>query len=185
VWRGRLEEIGIRVINALIEMGDIDCARRTLEANIAAEAIVSTETSQRIALLYLKIGDLKKARAVQNVAGDLQPLLAIADGRYTEAAEHWEVQLQENSAGNRSSLLKQNLAVAYLYSGMIAKARDALHGLVDIGESFESLTVNLATLYELSSDRSKDLKLAAAAKIAGYQKDRGIITPLINAAFKL
>jgi tetratricopeptide (TPR) repeat protein len=185
VWRGRLEEIGIRVINALIEMGDIDCARRTLEANIAAEAIVSTETSQRIALLYLKIGDLKKARAVQNVAEDLQPLLAIADGRYTEAAEHWEVQLQANSAGDRSSLLKQNLAVAYLYSGMIAKARDALHGLVDIGESFESLTVNLATLYELSSDRSKDLKLAAAAKIAGYQKDRGIMTPLINAAFKL
>jgi lipopolysaccharide biosynthesis regulator YciM len=95
------------------------------------------------------------------------------------------VQLQANSAGDRSSLLKQNLAVAYLYSGMIAKARDALHGLVDIGESFESLTVNLATLYELSSDRSKDLKLAAAAKIAGYQKDRGIMTPLINAAFKL
>jgi tetratricopeptide (TPR) repeat protein len=185
VWRARLEEIGIRVVNALIEMGDIDCARRTLEANIAVEATVSTENAQRIALLYVKIGDIKKAQAVQHAAGDLLPLLAIAKGRYEEAAKYWEAQLDAGTTEDKASLIRQNLAVAYLYAGMIVKARDILHGLVDEGESFESLTVNLATLYELSSDRSKELKLAAATKIAANQRDRSVMTPLTNVALKL
>lgn len=184
IWRARLEEIGIRVVNALIEMGDLDCARRTLESNIAAETVVSPEIAQRIALLYLKIGDIKKAQAVENVAKELEPLFAVAEGRYIDAAQLWEAQLEFNAEDN-NALLKQNLAVAYLYAGMISKSRDILRDLVDNGESFESLTVNLATLYELSSDRSKELKLAAAAKIAAYQKDRGAMKPLTNAAFKL
>lgn len=185
VWRARLEEIGIRVVNALIEMSDMDCARRTLEANIGTNTTVSTENAQRIALLYLKVGDIKKARTVQNATGDLEPLLAIADGRYEEAAKYWEAQLEAETTEETTSLLRQNLAVAYLYAGMIVKARDILHGLVDKGESFESLTVNLATLFDLSSDRSRDFKLAAATKIASYQQERGAMMPLTNAAFKL
>ena len=184
-WRARLQEIGIRVVNALIEMGDLDCASRTLESAIAVDTAVSPETAQRITLLYLKIGDIKKARTVQGAPGDLEPLFAIADGRYEVAVKLWEGLLEADLTGKSNSLVKQNLAVAYLYVGQISKSREILHGLVDDGECFESLTINLATLYELSSDRSKDLKLVAAAKIANQQKERSMMTPLANAAFKL
>ncbi len=112
-------------------------------------------------------------------------MFAIAEGRYEDPARLWEGQLEAGLPEDSIPLLKQNLAVAYLYAGQISKSRDTLHALVEEGPSFESLTINLATLYELSSDRSKELKLAAAAKIAFRQKDRSIATPLNNAAFKL
>ena len=185
LWRSRLEEIGVRVVNSLIEMGDFECARRTLESSIAAGSIVSTENAQRIALLYLKIGDIKKAQAMDNVGEDLEPLFAMAEGRYVDAAEQWEARLEKGPAEGSNALLKQNLAVACLYTGNIAKSKDILETLVADGDSFESLTVNLATLYELSSDRSRELKLATAAKIVEYQKDQGAMIPLTNAAFKL
>ena len=185
MWRLRLEEIGIRVVNSLIEMGDVDCARRTLESYFAASTSVSPENAQRLALLYLKIGDIKKAQAIDDVGEDLEPLFAMAEGRYVDAAEQWEARLERGPAEGSNALIKQNLAVAYLYTGEIAKSKDILESLVADGESFESLTVNLATLYELSSDRSKELKLATAAKIAERQKDRGATIPLTNAAFKL
>ena len=185
LWRLRLEEIGIRVVNSLIEMGDVDCARRTLESYVVASTGVSPENAQRLALLYLKIGDIKKAQAIDDVGEDLEPLFAMAEGRYVDAAEQWEARLENGPAEGSNALLKQNLAVAYLYTGEIAKSKDILESLVAGGESFESLTVNLATLYELSSDRSKELKLATAAMIAEHQKDRGAMIPLTNAAFKL
>jgi Tfp pilus assembly protein PilF len=184
-WRARLEEIGIRVVNALIEMGDLDCARRTLESNIADDNTVSPAAAQRMALLYLRIGDVEKARTVQIASVDLEPLLMMAEGRYEDATKLWEEQLGADTGEDPKALIKQNLAVAYLYSGQIARSRDLLHELVDTGESFESLTINLATLYELSTDRSKELKLASASKIAAHQKELNVIPPLTNGAFKL
>jgi tetratricopeptide (TPR) repeat protein len=176
----RLQSIGFsdprRGVSALYDLG-VECREHIGHS--------TTSDEKRIALLYVKIGDIKKAQAVQHAAGDLLPLLAIAKGRYEEAAKYWEAQLDAGTTEDKASLIRQNLAVAYLYAGMIVKARDILHGLVDEGESFESLTVNLATLYELSSDRSKELKLAAATKIAANQRDRGVMTPLTNVAFKL
>ena len=184
-WRARLEEIGIRVVNALIEMSDLDCARRMLESNIADDNTVSPAAAQRMALLYLKIGDVEKARTVQSASVDFEPLLMMAEGRYEDAAKLWEEQLGADTGEDSKTLIKQNLAVAYLYSGQIARSRDLLHELVETGESFESLTVNLATLYELSTDRSKEFKLASASKIAAHRKERRVIPPLTNGAFKL
>ncbi len=46
-WRARLDEIGIRVVNALVEMGDLDCARRTLESNIAGKDRISCATCSK------------------------------------------------------------------------------------------------------------------------------------------
>lgn len=183
IWRARLGEIGIRVVNSLVEMGDLECARRTLKSNIADD--VSSATAQRMALLYLKIGDVEKARTVQSLPSNFEPLLMMAEGRFEDAAKLWEEQLEAYTVQDGKALIKQNLAVAYLYSGQIERSRDFLDELVNTGESFESLTINLATLYELSSDRSKDLKLAAASRIAAHQKDRNVIPPLTNAAFKL
>ena len=192
VWTTRLGEIGIKVVNALVEMGDLDCASRTL-ASIepsASKGDISWKT--RMVLLHLKVGDLSAAHRIFSESGDanatkslLQPLLAVADGRYEDACEAWEECLQKDAERDEAALIKQNLAVAYLYSGQIAKTKEIMDGLVGDGNTFRSLTFNLATLYELSSDRSRDLKLILAIRLAKQQSDveRGWMKS--NADFKL
>jgi trafficking protein particle complex subunit 12 len=115
----------------------------------------------------------------------LMPLLAISEGRYEDAAQLWRNQENTENDADNVALVKQNLAVAYLYSGQLQKARTLLEELVDAGHSFQSLTVNLATIYELSSDRSKDLKMALAGKIAKQQESVGHAWSRTNVDFKL
>lgn len=192
IWSTRLSEIGIRVVNALIEMGDLDCAARTLATLKPSDPINDSTWKMRMILLYLKIGDLSGAEQLlqgSNVTDQktrlLQPLLTFAEGQYEDAALAWERSLQSVVSDEEAALIKQNLAVAYLYSGQIEKTRQTMEGLLDEGNSFQSLVINLATLYELSSDRSRELKVALAGRVAQQDANSERGWTKTNVSFKI
>lgn len=192
IWSSRLSEIGIRVVNALIEMGDLDCAARTLATLKPSNSKNTSTWKMQMILLYLKIGDLSGAEQLlqgSNTTDEqarlLQPLLTFAEGRYEDAALAWERSLQSVISQEDAALIRQNLAVAYLYSGQIEKTRQIMEGLVDDGNSFQSLLLNLATLYELSSDRSRELKVALAGRVAQQDANSERGWTKTNADFKI
>lgn len=127
LWRERLADLGIRSVNALIEMGDLDAARRSLEG---LRVTVSESDTMRLrkALLFLRIGDLEAAARVfgdsreSKEAALLQPLLSMSDGRYNDAVTEWRV-LQEDQSRTDGSLVAQNLAVCLLYTGKLDEVR--------------------------------------------------------------
>ena len=68
-----------------------------------------------------------------------------------------------------------------------------LTALVDAGHSFHALTFNLATVYELSSERSRAKKMELAEKVAGSMivdgksedREGSVWAERANADFKL
>ena len=189
-WAERLQDVGFRVVNALVEMGDFDCAKRTLDTLKPSEASGTIWISSMIMLLA-KMGLIDKATAMLNDSTisesertSFQSLLAIANEDFAKAEEL----LSRDSLSQHQELMalaKSNLAVAMLYKGEIERARSILNSLVDDGQSFQSLTINLATIFDLTSDRSKDLKTALAAKVARNDKRLKQPRTFTNADFKL
>ena len=59
LWRQRLEELGDRVTDGLIEMGDLQAAARFVESQ-RGEAD-DEAVNNRLALLYLRIGNVDAA----------------------------------------------------------------------------------------------------------------------------
>jgi len=127
LWRERLEDLGVRVGNALIEMGDLAAARRHLETlRSGADTKGDSILDSRLALLCLQLGDVGAAgqytdaatsgeQAEEGVSVVLKPLLSMADGRYEDAAAEWRAL----SEGEHAVLATQNLAVCLLYLGRI------------------------------------------------------------------
>ncbi|OAP57762.1 hypothetical protein AYL99_08500 [Fonsecaea erecta] len=191
LWTERLGEVSIRVVNALIEMGDIDCAVRTLESMKPESDDHLPLWTSRMSLLRIKMGDVAGAKRFiesGNLGSQeklvLGSLLDIAEGRYDNAVKS----LSEKGASVDSdlvALVEQNLAVAYLYRGEVQKSREILEKLVKHGHSFQTLTVNLATIYDLTSDRSRELKASMVSQIAGRPREPGRIRAFVNADFKL
>ncbi|CAG7918462.1 unnamed protein product [Penicillium olsonii] len=170
VWNQRLADLGIRSINALIEMGDLDAARRSLDIFQVPE-LETDLTKMRKALLLLRVGDLD---AATHVFGDLsetkeaallKPLISMSDGRYSDAVAEWRV-LGEDRTRTDGALVAQNLAVCLLYTGQLDEARQLLEAQVSANHSFGSLIFNLSTIYELCSDNAGYLKGQLAETIA-------------------
>ena len=186
IWTSRLEEVGIRITNALIEMGDLDCARRTLDS-IRSSKNKDAASAVRHIMLCLKMGLSEEAiRTISTLDPEepttsiLRSLVAIAEDRLGEATELLEF-FSSYPDDDAFALARQNLAVALLYKGEIQAARTILDELVSKGHSFQTLTVNLATIFDLSSDRSRDLKIGVITKIVRQGKRPA----LTNADFKL
>ena len=128
VWKERLEDLGVRVGNALIDMGDLGAARRHFETLRGAGGKEDDKVLDgRLALLCLKMGDVVAARRyIDATAGDengksgmLEPLLSMADGGYEDAAKQWRALIE----GEHSLLARQNLAVCLLYLGKLDEVR--------------------------------------------------------------
>jgi trafficking protein particle complex subunit 12 len=191
VWTARLREIGFRVVNALIEMGDIDCARRTMDATKPSGGDELGLWNLRKVALCLRMGLLREARSLVDSTTCSEPekailesLIAVAEERFDEAA----TLLQQPAIGEGHSLAalaKQNLAVARLYQGNVQQARDILESLVEEGYSFQTLTINLATVYDLTTDKARESKITLAEKVARHQKQAQQARPFTNADFKL
>ncbi|KAI4251657.1 MAG: hypothetical protein L6R42_008299, partial [Xanthoria sp. 1 TBL-2021] len=184
MWKDRLRGIGVRVGNALVEMGDLEAGRRHFET--LAEATTNSEEktalSSWVAMLCLRMGDLEGARAWTHgdqEAGEvstidapspttgqkhdvLKPLLNMAEGDYETAVTEWRSLLN----GPHNVLAKQNLAVCLLYTGHLSQTSQLLEELVNEDHAFYALTFNLATVYELSTDRSRDRKMQLAERVA-------------------
>lgn len=123
LWRERLADLGIRSVNALVEMGDLDAAKRSLEG-LRTFGPESDVTKFRKALLFLRIGDLDAAKRAfggsheSKEAALLQPLLSMSEGLYNDAVTEWRA-LQENKSSMDGALVAQNLAVCLLYIGKL------------------------------------------------------------------
>ena len=216
MWKDRLRDLGVRVGNALVEMGDLEAGRRHFETLAEATNVTEENTtlSLWIAMLCLRMGDLERARTWtrgDRLAGGasainssqlakhdvLKPLLNMAEGDYGIAATEWRSLLQSP----HNVLAKQNLAVCLLYTGHLSEVylyflllllhptlfpysvssisicvlyilththqtSQLLEELVNDNHAFYALTFNLATVYELSTDRSRDRKTQLAERVA-------------------
>ena len=190
VWRARLRDLGLRVVGTLVLMGDGPAAGRMLRG-LRGEGMEDSVWRGRMGLLYLKIGDVKSARDVLVVPATaaaaaaatsapssdptaeedaytalLRPLLSLAEGDYELAVKQF-VALREASPAD--PLLTQNLAVCLVYAGRVAEARPLMEGLVDGGHAFQTLLFNLATVYELCSEKARGLKVELAGRVAGRE----------------
>ncbi|KAG6253093.1 hypothetical protein E4U24_008452 [Claviceps purpurea] len=186
LWKSRLQELGVKVAGALIEMDDLSGAAyhlRSLRDGADGKVAMSK------ALLWLQIGDVEKAReCAAQCSKDLiktdKAILALcdmADGEYEAALAKWQ-DLKEDLAGDE--MVGVNTAVCLLYLGRMPEGRGILETLVQSGFSSHTLLFNLSTVYELCTDRHRQLKMKLAERVAemeespaGWEK--------INADFKL
>lgn len=206
-WRERLADLGIRVVNALIEMGDVDTARRSL-ADMKPPAGGCKHETGRMALLNLRIGDVEAAQKLlegvpHSDRNILRPLMSMADGRYSDAATEWEALSEERSDSGDKAMIVQNHAVCLLYLGKLsevclrhsypepsltgdfAKSRQMMETLIEEGNSFQSLTFNLATIYELCSENSDALKLDLTQRVSKLPPSRNSNWERPNVDFKM
>ncbi|CRG86399.1 hypothetical protein PISL3812_03405 [Talaromyces islandicus] len=186
IWQERLLDLGIRSVNALVEMGDLDAAQRSLN-NLGFGD--SDSIKIRAALLALRIGDVTAAKEIVSKSdvleeGVLKPLTSMADGRYDDAISEWRA-LLENPIKSNEPMVVQNLAVCLLYTGQLNEARSLLESLISANHSFRSLTFNLATIYELCSDKSRDLKSRLADTVFQQTHSGEINLDRATADFKL
>ena len=191
LWTERLQQVSIEVVNSLIEMGDLDAAARMLESLKPPNGEEPTLWASRMILLRLKMGDLSSAERLIEALGPasnarhlLESLLAVAQDRFEDASSLLSQTTTDTDPATQA-LVKQNLAVAYLYRGEILRARQLLEELVEAGNSFQTLTINLATIYDLTSDRARELKTSMASRIAGHKQDRTRARSYVNADFKI
>lgn len=188
-WRDRLKSLVIHVVNALIELGDLDCAQRTLAQSKPQDIKEQAKWVSRMVLMLVKLGQFDKAQAYIDMLGEddkhralLSSVLASADNKVADAATLLENAIEKGADQDIVILARQNLAVAYLYLGRITDARGLLQDLIDQGHSFQSLIVNLATIFDLTTDKSRGQKIKLIEQLASSPAPK---RPLTNADFKL
>ena len=192
-WRARLRDTGIRVANTLVEMGDIAGAGAHL-ATLPHPADAAADTRELLVmetLVWLRIGDMASARRCLALAsttpdaltdGVLSALLRLADADYDGAAallRELHVQFPADA------MVAQNLGVCLLYTGRIAEARSMLGALVDAGPAFYSAVFNLSTVFELCSERNRDMKMGVAEMLAARRGGDGVGWERTGVEFKL
>jgi len=157
-WSARLTDLGLRVADTLVEMGELETATRHLDTLTAADA---DEIHTRKTLLRIRVGDVAAAKkSVPGIADGtrkdmLNALLKTADGNVDEATSVWK---SLADAHPDDQLLAQNLAVSLLYTGRIAEARSVFESLVRDSPAFFALLFNLSTVYELCTERALERK---------------------------
>ena len=191
IWKARLRDLGIRVANCLVEMGDWEGAKRHLESLRVGlgEGLDGREEDDmlrgRIALVLLRIGDLEGARryltepndaddgedgamhlSATSYAEALRPLLSLAHGNYSSATAQFRGGLIPDA------LVRQNRAICAVYAGRLNEGKDLLQSLVDDKITPKTVIFNLSTAFELLSDRARNMKLELAETIAA--RDGGL-----------
>ncbi|RAK76281.1 uncharacterized protein BO72DRAFT_380298 [Aspergillus fijiensis CBS 313.89] len=162
LWRERLADLGIRNVNALIEMGDLNAAKQALYS-LRMSGVDNETRNARKALLLVLIGDLDSARLLcsegsENEQGFFNALFSMAEGQYSTAADEWRSLLERERQRPDEAIIQQNLAVCLLYTGRLNEAREVLESLIQKEHSFPSLVYNLSTIYELCSEKAGKLK---------------------------
>ncbi|KAF2231614.1 hypothetical protein EV356DRAFT_535296 [Viridothelium virens] len=175
MWKDRLRDLGVRVADALVEMGDLEGAGRYLATQRIQEEADEMQR-MRMALVWLRVGDVKTARRYLGLENGemytedgekavMNALVKVAEGDYNGALTEWQ-KLREQIPENE--MVYQNLAVCLLYTGRISEARSLLEALIDKPASFHGLTFNLSTIYELCTEHSRDRKMELADRVAAH-----------------
>ncbi|KAI8963304.1 hypothetical protein F5Y11DRAFT_319894 [Daldinia sp. FL1419] len=181
LWKHRLAELGVKVAGVLIEMDDLAGAAEHLATLGHGNQPFKVGGDERLAmsraLLWLHLGDVEAARRCVRRGEDVglgerivDALADMADGEYKDALEKWqELQRNMEESDIQDEMVGVNLAVCQLYTGNMTEARDTLEGLVDAGLISHTLLFNLTTMYELCTDRHKNLKMKLAERVASKQ----------------
>jgi tetratricopeptide (TPR) repeat protein len=179
MWEARLEDLGLRVASALIETDDLDGASRHLKLLGYSKGL-----RMQKALLWLYLGDVDAARSCVPRSADAEnaadakgekiilALASMGDGDYATAIPVWEELISSSEDKDQTAMYRQNLAVCLLYLGQLPQARTHLEALVDSRQAWKGITFNLATIYELCTERSRALKIGLVEKIAGQKEER-------------
>ncbi|GKU04189.1 putative protein5 [Fusarium langsethiae] len=170
IWKARLHDLGIKVAGALIELEDLTGAAQHLNT---LRDRGDGKMALTKALLWLHLGDVDSARncARQAVSSDenveklILALCDMADSEYESALDAWK-ELKETMD---DEMVGVNTAVCLLYLGRIQEGRAVLEELVDSGLSSHTLLFNLSTMYELCTERHKNMKIKLTERIAGME----------------
>ncbi|KAF0645185.1 hypothetical protein FPSE5266_05232 [Fusarium pseudograminearum] len=170
VWKARLHDLGIQVAGALIELEDLTGAAQHLNT---LRDRGDGKMALTKALLWLHLGDVESARACarqavdsdENVEKLILALCDMADSEYESALDAWK-ELKETMD---DEMVGVNTAVCLLYLGRIQEGRAVLEELVDSGLSSHTLLFNLSTMYELCTERHKNMKIKLTERIAGME----------------
>lgn len=181
LWKARLQELGIKVTGALIEMDDVSGAAAHLSS---LPDWGDSKMALTKALMWLHLGDVQSARACaikcsQDAETTEQIILALADaadGDYEAALEKW-LRLRD---GLEDEMVGVNAAVCSMYLGRLEECRKILEELVDSALTSHTLLFNLSTIYELCSEKNRDLKMKLADRVAALG-----LGEKFNADFKL
>ncbi|KAK3352559.1 hypothetical protein B0T25DRAFT_478138 [Lasiosphaeria hispida] len=171
LWKERLADLGVRVAGALVEMDDLTGAAQHLAS--LKEGRESGKLTMAKALLWLHLGDAEAARRVVK-AGEMgekaekvvAALCDMADGEYGAALARWE-ELDEQS---KDEMIGVNRAVCLLYVGKMQEGKTLLEGLVASGRASHTLLFNLTTMYELCTEKARDLKIKLSETVAAMDE---------------
>lgn len=138
LWETRLQELGIRVASALVEMEDLEGAARFLStlsppSSLSPTSSLSTLETQK-ALLYLCLGDVEAARSCissfpsehESEGKVITALAHMGDSNFSLAATLWSSLISTTSTTSSPAspssptelpMYRQNLGVCLLYLG--------------------------------------------------------------------
>lgn len=175
MWAGRLWDLGIRVASELIETGEVDAARRHLASLGDGEGVRTKESLMAKALLEIRTGDI---RAAETTAGMLEEgkaevlsgLIALGKGDIDSASEIFG---KLHRVDGKDVLVTNNYAICLLYTGRMEEARSVLEGLVDETQPTTGVLFNLATMYELATEKAVDRKAKLVERVAAKGVDNG------------
>lgn len=170
-WSDRLCDLGLRVADSFVEMGELETASRYLDT---LKDFNGNEIATRKALLRIRVGDVGGAqRSVARIQNEqtkaVLNALLMTSTDLPAATDAWR-QLAGQDAVDHA-LSAQNLAVCMLYTGHITEARQTLEQLAVQSPAFPTMLFNLSTVYELCSERAMEHKAALMARMASRQPD--------------
>ncbi|KAF2210539.1 hypothetical protein CERZMDRAFT_113117 [Cercospora zeae-maydis SCOH1-5] len=169
LWEGRLRDLGLRVCDALVEMGELESAVRHLDTLPDVDA---DELAFRKAILRTRVGDVATARQCGSAIQDdmkrreIEALLKVADGDHDEAIVSWQSLVEDFPDREHFAL---NAAVSLLYVGQIESARSMLESLTRDIPAFPTILFNLSTVYELCTERAPEKKASLTQQAATRQ----------------
>lgn len=190
LWEGRLQDLGIRIANALIEMGDLESATRFLQSLPKAS---ETSQLQRLGLVYLQTGDLGSAQRCMDAVADgehgtqhqlLRALCDMAKGDFAAALEKL-ASVPRDSKRQLNGLAAHNHAACLVYLGRMQEARSSLEEMAEHENLPGESLFNLATLYDLCTSDSSHLKASLATRAAQHKSKPCQLWERSNLDFKM
>jgi hypothetical protein len=191
LWKSRLQDMGLRVAGELIEMGELETARRHLDGlssdatatNTAANTEEEAKMRIRKTLLLLRLGDIQAAETHLAASSstststdadlDIQLKVLTALTHFSTSPSTTLSSLQSLADQYPSNpLITHNLAIAHLYTNNVVSGSEILESLVTKDEVvFPTLLFNLSTMYELRTERARERKLDLVDLVVGLVGD--------------